>query len=386
MFENKTFENILANMLSSVQSSDPEIDINVGSVIYTALAPIAMELETAYRDMNATLEETLIMTASKDYLIQHGNQIGVPINGASHAYFNCETNVKLEIGTRFNNDMFNYTVIQYLSTNYKTNEDGSYKTDENGENIPISYVYAVICETAGSEPNAYLGDLTQITYVPNLTYAKLTSILTYGEDEEDTEAYRYRLQVHCNNAPIGGNVAQYNEWLDEYPGIGHYKVTPLWNGANTVKLTILSPENTSASEELIKQVQNDFDPITSPGMGDGLAPIGAVVTVDTCTEVNIVLDCQVRMKEGYTTADTVKKAVDEYIKSLVLTTDKIAYLPISAAIYNAEGVSEVVSLTVYVGSYGELTIDSLATNPHITLAENEIPMYDIDDTGIQVVS
>ena len=52
MFENKTFENLLSDMLSYVRNTDSELDTRTGSLIYTALAPIALELEAAYHEMD----------------------------------------------------------------------------------------------------------------------------------------------------------------------------------------------------------------------------------------------------------------------------------------------------------------------------------------------
>ena len=69
MFESKTFENILSDMLTHVNSLDSEIDTRTGSIIYNTLAPIALELETAYHEMDMILDESFLETASKEYLI-----------------------------------------------------------------------------------------------------------------------------------------------------------------------------------------------------------------------------------------------------------------------------------------------------------------------------
>jgi uncharacterized phage protein gp47/JayE len=200
MFEEKTFENILSIMLSHVAEKDRELDVREGSVIYTALAPIALELESVYHELDMVLEETFLETASKEYLVKHGNQIGMTINEATFGHFVGEFNVDVEIGSRFNLDKFNYNVIDKISN----------PTDDNQY-----YRFELVCETDGSEPNGYLGTLTPINYVSGLFHAELTSVILYGEDEEDTEAYRYRLQLHVKSPPSNGNIFQYNEWLDE---------------------------------------------------------------------------------------------------------------------------------------------------------------------------
>lgn len=378
MFENKTFENILSEMLGYVSDRNSELDTREGSIIYTALAPIALELETAYHEMAMILEETFVDTASKEYLAKHGAQLGLYINEASYGHYKGEFDVDVEIGSRFNLDKFNYNVIAKLSD----------PTEENPH-----YIFELVCETSGAEPNDYLGDLTPITFVNNLTYAKLTSVLIYGEDEEETEEYRYRVQGHVKNQPANGNVYQYEEWLDEYDGIGKHLTVPCWNGVNTVKLVILNAENKRASDELITQVQDYFDPPTSEinddttvsnypqgrGMGNGQAPIGAIITVDTVSEVPVIIECQLTLKDGYTTPVGVKESVEKYLDSLVLAKSTVAYMPISAEIYNAESVEDVVSLKITVNG----TVMDASVSPFITsvnINTNEIAVLDNENS------
>lgn len=391
MFENKTFENILNDMLTYVQSKNPELDINTGSIIYTALAPIALELETAYHQMDMVLDETFVATASKEQLVKHGDQLGLEINYASCAQFIGEFNVDLEIGTRFNGsstdggDKFNYTVINKVSDPV---EEGGY------------YIFELVCETPGSEPNGYLGQLKPITNVSGLNHAKLVKITVYGEDEEDTESYRYRLQTHAKNPPLDGNIAQYNEWLDAYDGIGKYRVLPLWNGDNTVKLTILNPDNGVADSSLIEQVQQHFDPPLDTinddraaenypqgrGMGNGQAPIGAVITVDTMSEAKVEIACLLKLADGYTDPTGVQSAVKSYLNSIAFD-GAIEYMPIYATIYAVESVAEIRNLTVCVthkvdGQDQEHIMDSDAPEflSRVLLDSNEIPALSDDCT------
>jgi uncharacterized phage protein gp47/JayE len=374
MFEERTFENILGSMLSYVAEKNTELDVREGSVIYTALAPIALELESVYHELDMVLEETFLETASKEYLVKHGNQIGMTINEATFGHFVGEFNVDVEIGSRFNLDEFNYNVIDKLSD----------PTDDN----PY-YRFELVCETEGSEPNGHLGTLTPITYVSNLSYAELESVIIYGEDEEDTEAYRYRLQIHLKNPPTDGNIAQYNEWLDEYDGVGKYRVTPCWNGANTIKLTVLNSENRRADDTIVQDVQEHFDPPTSAinddttdvtypqgrGMGNGVVPIGAIVTVDTVTEVPVTITCELRLKNGYSSPIEVVESVQSYFESIALTKNLIAYMPISAAIYNTECVGDIVSLRITVK--GQVMDTSVAPFiDHVAIGDGEIAVLD----------
>lgn len=348
MFENKTFESIQSDMLAYAANKNPEVDTRDGSIINTTLAPVAFELENLFRGMDMVIEETFLPTASKEYLIKHGQQIGLEINEATYGHFEGKFNENIEIGSRFNLDKFNYSVIRKIS--------------EPTEIDPY-FTYELVCETVGSEPNAYLGDLTPITFVGNLSYAKLTSVLIYGEDEEDTEAYRYRLLLHVKKPPINGNVSQYDEWLDTYDGIGNHKIIPCWNGLNTVKLLVLDPEGMPANNTLINDVQNYIDPPNNPinddvtavdypqgrGMGNGQAPIGAIVTVDTATEVLVDISTEVILNDGYTEPVGVYEALNDYFKTNALKIDSVNYLTISGIIFSVPSVKQIEILTVTVG-------------------------------------
>lgn len=357
MFETKTFENILSDMLSYVSDRNPSLDTREGSIIYTALAPIALELETAYHEMDMIIDETFIESASKEYLIKHGDQVGLPLIEATFGHFTGEFNGEVAIGTRFNLDKFNYSVIKKLAGSTNTN-----------------HLYELVCETAGSEPNSYLGDLTPITYIKGISSAKLIECTIPGEDEEDTEQYRYRLQTYVKTPPIDGNVAQYDAWLSQYKGVGKYKIFPCSPTVNCVKLLITNSENGRAGETLLDEVQNYFDP-GETGMGDGVAPIGSIVTVETVTEVPVKIECTIKHKNNST--EGVKEAIDKYLKSMALIDTRVAYMPLYAQIYNAEGVEDIISLKITVkGGVMDANADDFIQ--YVVLDGDEIPVLAAD--------
>ena len=65
MFENMTYDNILADMLSRVTS---DIDKREGSVIYDALAPCAYQLTQTYYHLNNFIDLVSGDTAVGEYL------------------------------------------------------------------------------------------------------------------------------------------------------------------------------------------------------------------------------------------------------------------------------------------------------------------------------
>ncbi len=56
----------------------------------------------------------------------------------------------------------------------------------------------------GLPEQEYLGDVIPVEYVMGLTTAKLTRVLIYGEDDEDTETLRLRYQESFNERALPG--------------------------------------------------------------------------------------------------------------------------------------------------------------------------------------
>jgi uncharacterized phage protein gp47/JayE len=259
------------------------------------------------------------------------------------------------------------------------------------------YEFELLCETSGTSPNNVFGKLVPITYVGNnLSHAEIVDTLVYGEDEEPTETYRERLQVHCTTPPVNGNMSYYSEVLEAYDGVGKYKVIPCWNGVNTIKVIILTPNNRVANEELIADVQKYLDPVTegktlnddvnSPnypqgrGMGDGEALIGAIVTVTTAEEVPIKVDCTVTLAEGYSSIVGVEEAVIQYLDSISFDKSTIDYMAISAKIHNVDCVDSVQNLRIQVGD----TVMDTSVTPFVSnvkINENSIAVLDTENSS-----
>ena len=101
-------------------------------------------------------------------------------------------------------------------------------------------------------------------------------MLIPGEDEEDTEIFRKRYFDSFDSKAYGGNVEDYLRKTNSIPGVGCTKVTPVWDGDKTVKLTILDANFDRANDTLIEYVQDIIDP-TMDATGIGIAPIGHIV-------------------------------------------------------------------------------------------------------------
>jgi len=295
MYENMTYEVILQRMLDRVPDT---LNKREGSIIYDALAPAAVELTLAYMQFDMILNEAFGDTASREYLIRRAKERGLEPEPATHAILKGEftpSNIDV-LNKRFNLGSLNYVVTELISPG----------------------VYKVQCETAGTIGNQSLDDIIPIDYIEGLETARLTEVLIPGEDEEDTEAFRQRYFASFSEKSYGGNITDYLTKTNSLPGVGSTKVTPLWDGGGTVKLTILDSSFNKATPTLIDFVQNAIDP-SPQGEGWGIAPIGHIVTVDTVEEVTVDIAATITFDTGYSWAALQAQAIatlEEYMLEL----------------------------------------------------------------------
>lgn len=350
-YETQSYETILARMIGRVSEKYPNLDTREGSIIFNALAPAALEMAIMYTELDNVLNESFVDTATREYLFLACKQMGMDTSvfDATAGAHKGEFNVEVSVGSRWNCDLYNYTVEEYLGV------ENEY------------YTYKLVCETLGTAPNTIVGDLTAISEIPSgLNYAKLVDCLIEGENEMSDSEIVDAYYKHVNSSTGDGNLAQYERWCNEYAGIGNYKIFPLWDGANTVKVSILSPSNQSASEELIDEFQDYIDP-GATGMGDGVAPIGAFVTVTTATERPISVSANVTMVSGYTDTSVIDTALSSYFSSLAYTKTTVPYMNVGAVILSVSTVDSITDLKINGGT------------SDIAVGDEEIPVLGTTD-------
>lgn len=329
MFESVTYEDILDRMLDRVPE---DMDKREGSIIYDALAPCAVELQLMYIELDVILNEAFADTASREYLIRRAAERGITPKEATNAVLKgvfTPTDLELEIGEEFSCDDLNYVVTEKIA-------DGEYK---------------LTCQTGGSEGNTTFGELIPIDYIEGLETAELTELIEPARDEEDTEVFRKRYLSSFNSQAYGGNVTDYIEKTNAIDGVGATKVTPIWNGGGTVKLTILNTDYEQASDALVTQVQEEIDP-TQDGGGVGIAPIGHIVTVDTVESVTVNVDCIIVYDEDYSFSalqSQIESAISTYLSELRRTWADESPLTVRAAQITAKllmitGIDDVTSI------------------------------------------
>jgi len=294
MYEHITFEVILERMLDKVSNT---LDKREGSIIYNALAPAAVELQIMYIEFDSILNESFADTQSRDFLVRRAAERGITPFEATNATLKGEFNIAIPIGSRFSMDELNYIAVENIA----------------------GFDYMMRCETKGTEGNKHFGSLIPIDYIDGLTSAELTEVLIPGEDDEEVESLRSRYFQSFDTKPYGGNKQDYIQKTNAISGVGSTKVTPIWDGGGTVKLTILDSSFNKASNSLIDIVQTEVDPVLNSGKGVGIAPIGHVVTVDTVDEVTINISTTITLDEGYSwgiLSDEANQIIGDYLLEL----------------------------------------------------------------------
>ena len=319
-----TYEKILNRMLDRVPDT---FDKREGSVIFDALAPSAYECFLLYQDIENKIDNTFAGTADREWLIKRGAEIGISPNPATNSLRKgifTPTTLELRIGERFSYEDLNFFIVEKLA-------DGE---------------YSLQCESVGSNGNIGSGNLIPIEYISGLETATLTGeILIYGEDEEETEVFRQRYFATLPTMTLDGNIAQYTKWMNEYPSVGNFKIFPCWNGVNTVKVSILSAENTQASQALIDEVQEYLDP-ESKGLGNGKAPIGARVTVSTARNLDINLVATLLLRTGFDSPVGLEESINDYLHGLNYNRTSVSYIALGAIFANNESIESVIDLTL----------------------------------------
>lgn len=312
MFEDITYEKILKRMLDRLPET---FDKREGSILYDALAPAAAEIQILYISLDNVLREVYGDTADREYLVKRAAEYGItPYKAVAAEWRGRFTPDGIEIveGERFSQGSLNFYVSDKL-------EDGGYR---------------MICETEGASGNDSSGTMVPINYVPGLATAQLTELLTPGNDEEETEAFRKRYLAAVRKPSTSGNVYDYYNWAMECNGVGAAKVFPLADGPGTVKVVIADEDRSGASAALINTVKEHIE---------GLRPIGATVAVESATEKAINVAADIRIKDGLylgTIQDSFSRAVDEFLQQNAFEMTYVSLARIGSLLLGIPGVED----------------------------------------------
>lgn len=295
-FEQYTYQYILNSMLNRVPD---KYDKREGSIIQTALGPAAYELESVFLELDKIQKSAFIETAVGDALDLLGIIAGLQRYPASPAVRLGVFSQPVPLGARFStingNNSINFTVTAVTGQKNQ---------------------FQLTAEMVGVIGNSYTGQILPITYLPGLENAEITDILVPGEETETDDDFRERIITALNEKPFGGNVAAYRQFIGGLTGVGGVQVYPTWNGGGTVRCSIIGADYMPASETLLKSVQDAVDPPPQQGLGLGMAPIGAQVTISTPKTAAINVSAKLTLATGYEIGQIqkpIETAIGEYL-------------------------------------------------------------------------
>lgn len=325
MFQNMTYENILADMLSRVTS---DIDKREGSIIFDSLAPAAYKLAETYFMLNNFIDLVSGDTAVGEYLDRVVEDYGIIRKQSTKAVRKIVTTGVVAIGTRWGLNDTVYTISELISAN-------SYKAE---------------CEQLGTIGNVYDGVLENMDNVSGVT-ATLTDIIVSGVDTETDDNLRNRFYIQIQTPSTSGNVYNYTKWALEVEGVGNVKVFPVWNGNGTVKLLVVD-NNMAIDTNLETKVFNYIETVR---------PIGATVTVASPTGKAINVNANITL-DGSKTLLEVKvlfnDALTAYLKEIIFDTYSVSYARIGSILLSTTGVADYSSLVVNGGSANVIITDT----------------------------
>lgn len=195
-----------------------------------------------------------------------------------------------------------------------------------------------------------------------------------GTETETDDSLRQRIieKDRNNESSFVGCNADYKRWAKEVDGVGSAIVVPEWlgKGTGTVKLIIMDANGQPATSSLTKAV---YDHICAPENEDErLTPIGAILTVATCSAVSINVAGEVILEDGATIM-AVTAAFEERLKVYfeeAKAEGSVRYTRVSSVLSETPGVLDYNPITVN-GAVDNvpITVDDYPTIGTITLTE-----------------
>lgn len=339
-FEMETQTDILTRMKEDYrQTSKEDVSIIEGTFTGDMLSASAAEFEKAYAEMALVIEAAYGTTAWGKYLTMRAEESGIIRKEATHA--TGELTVK-------------GTGTVYKGAQFAT-EDGVIFEATETKAIVQSGTISIQAVTAGLSGNVAVGAVNTIPIsIAGISTVTNEEATHDGYDEETDESLRERYLLHVRNPGTSGNKFHYLEWSNSVAGVGASKVIPTWDGPGTVKVIIVNSNYASASEELVKKVEDYIESVR---------PIGAMVTVVSAVPKSINIHADI-------IGDIDKESFEAAVREYFIDIEK-------KSIQSSDGeyvaLAKIGSLIIEAGNaddYTGLTLNGMAEN--VSLNEEEI--------------
>lgn len=290
---------------SMLKQVDPNLDTREGSMIQTAIGPVAWFLEGSYLTLGQIQDNSNPVTAVGEALDLIVVTRGISRNPARAAVRQGTFDTEIPEGSKFKTINGADSLI-FTSGNLVSSDD-------------VSYAYELTCDTPGTAGNSYTGAILPITAITGLTSASIGTIITAGTDEETDDALRARYWASFGVQAFGGNIAAYRQAILAISGVGAVQVYPAWKGGGTVLCSILGSDLKPALPAIVEEVQEIICPSEDGGLtpspnGYGMAPIGAAATITTATELTLDITCDIQFESSVQNGvETYREEIEQHI-------------------------------------------------------------------------
>ena len=346
----QTYETILQRMLDTLPS---DLDKSEGSFIWDALSPAAIELALAAIWAQEVLRRGFVGTTFGAYLDlrceEHGLTRRPAVKATGQVTFIGTPGTVIPAGTQVSTASTEAAPAIFFATKTEA-------TIGAGGSVTVD-IEAV---EAGASGNVAAGTITMLVQpVAGVTGVSNAAAATGGLDEENDASLLGRYLAKVRSPGTSGNKADYINWALEVPGVGGVQVIPLWNGPGTVKVVLLGADKLPASQAVVDAVKNYICPTAE--VGEGKAPIGAIVTVVAATAVNINVSATMVLTGSKTLVEVTaafEASLAGYLASIAFASDPtVRYVKIGALLLDTEGVLDYTNLLVN-GGTGNVTINT----------------------------
>lgn len=348
MYSNQTYEVIKDRILNDENIKKTELAVNEGSITNSIVSALSVEEAKLYIDMMNLFRLAFIEEGFYDYLDKRVNEFGIYRKEGEFA--TGEVEFKGTVGTRIDNGSIiringlDYSVIKDITIS-EVIEDNKSPIQANGVgsnyNVPINSIFTIAEEITGLESIV------------------ATTEIEGGIDKETDEELRTRFYETQRNNATSGNVAHYEQWAKEVDGVYNAKVTPLWNGAGTVKVAIAGRNNKPVDEEIIEKCKAYIEEVR---------PIGATVTVVTPSELKINIAANITLNSAYSKEQAEAEVLTKLEEYLLTVTDKVLYSNIFAMLVNCDSIVDCTEVKINNQTSNiNISAEQVATTGTITL-------------------
>ena len=321
MYSQQTYEVIKERTLDNINL---DIDKREGSILNTLASANAMSLVKAYMDMSDIMSIGFIEDTFDNFLDKRLSEFGVYRKTGTKATGQIKVTGKegtvISNGTYFLCNDLRFIMLNDIVI---------------GEEDDICHVEA---EEVGYKYNLPSGNtFTLIDKIEGVESLVNEEAFKNGVDIESDEDLRKRFVKIVNNPSASGNKAHYEEWALEVDGVGRAVIYPLHAGNGTVKVMVIGNDNKPVSEDILENTRLHIEECM---------PIGVSLTVITPTNLNIVINSSIELKEGYELEEIkveFEAKLNDYLKTV---TNEITYAKIYGLLANILGVEDITSLTI----------------------------------------